>query len=276
MENKKKITVGSKSFSEQVILGNMVSDVIEENTDLKVDRKLRLGSTQITFTGITNGEIDVYVEYTGTALVNILQLPSSSDTDYTYDTVKNEFDKKYGLKLLKPLGFNNTYTIATTKEIKEKYNLNKISDLKAVSKDFTLSPTIEFSNRPDGLPGFLKAYDMEFKAVNPVEGALRYSAIESGKSQVIDAFSTDGLLKAFELEVLEDDQHFFPPYYAVPVIRKEILEKYPELEEAINKLAGQIDDETMRELNYKVDKLGMEPDRVAREFLIERGFIKEK
>ena len=276
MENKKKITVGSKSFSEQVILGNMVSDIIEEHTDLKVDRKLRLGSTQITFTGITNAEIDVYVEYTGTALVNILQLPSSSDTDYAYNTVKSEFDKRYGLKLLKPLGFNNTYTIATTKEIKEKYNLNKISDLKAVSKEFTLSPTIEFSNRPDGLPGFLKAYDMEFKAVNPVEGALRYSAIESGKSQVIDAFSTDGLLKAFELEVLEDDMHFFPPYYAVPIVRKEILEKYPQLEEAINKLAGQIDDKTMRELNYKVDKLGMEPDKVAREFLIERGFIKEK
>ena len=128
--------------------------------------------------------------------------------------------------------------------------LNKISDLKAVSRDFTFSPTIEFSNREDGLPGFLKTYNMEFKAVNPVEGALRYSALESGKSQIIDAFSTDGLLKAFELEVLEDDMHFFPPYYAVPIVRGEILEKYPQLEEAINKLAGQIDDTTMRELNY--------------------------
>lgn len=275
-ENKKKITVGSKNYSEQVILGNMISDMIEEHTDLEVDRKLSLGSTQITFTGITSNEIDVYVEYTGTGLVNILNMPSSSDVDYTYNTVKEEFDKRYNLKLLKPLGFNNTYTIATTKEIKEKYNLNTISDLKNVSNTFVLSPTIEFSNREDGLVGFLKAYDMEFKSINPVDGALRYSAIETGKSEVIDAFSTDGLLLAFELEVLEDDKHFFPPYYAVPIIRGEILEKYPELETAINKLSGQIDDKTMRELNYKVDKLGVEPEKVARDFLIEKGLIKSK
>ena len=275
-ENKKKITVGSKNFSEQLILGNIISDLIEEHTDLKVDRKLNLGSTQITFSGIVNGEIDIYVEYTGTGLVNILNLPGSSDPDVAYNNVKKVFDEKYKIKWLKPLGFNNTYTIATTKEIKEKYNLTKISDLKAISDTLIMSPTIEFNNRKDGLPGFLKAYDMNFKTVTPVDGAMRYSALESGKSQIIDAFSTDGLLLAFDLEVLEDDLHFFPPYYAVPIIRGEVLAEHPELEEVLDMLSGKIDDKTMRELNYKVDKLGEDPAKVAHEFLVEKGLVKEK
>ena len=273
-ENKKKITVGSKNFSEQIILGNIISDLIEEHTDLKVDRKLSLGSTQITFAGIINDEIDVYVEYTGTGLVNILNMPGSSDPDVTYNTVKKVFDEKYHIKWLKPLGFNNTYTIATTKEIKEKYNLHKISDLKAVSDTFIISPTIEFSNRKDGLLGFMKAYDMKFKSVNPVDGAMRYSAIESGKSQIIDAFSTDGLLLAFNLEVLEDDMNFFPPYYAVPIIREAVLAEHPELEEVLNMISGKLDDKTMRELNYKVDKLGEDPAKVAHEYLVENGLVK--
>ena len=273
-ENKKKITVGSKNFSEQVILGNIISDLIEEHTDLKVDRKLSLGSTQITFSGIINDEIDIYVEYTGTGLVNILNMPGSSDPDVTYNTVKKVFDEKYHIKWLKPLGFNNTYTIATTKEIKEKYNLHKISDLKAVSDTFTMSPTIEFSNRKDGLLGFMKAYDMKFKSINPVDGAMRYSAIESGKSQIIDAFSTDGLLLAFNLEVLEDDMNFFPPYYAVPIIREAVLIEHPDLEEVLNMISGKLDDKTMRALNYKVDKLGEDPAKVAHEYLVENGLVK--
>jgi osmoprotectant transport system permease protein len=270
-----KITIGSKNFTESIILGNMLADLIEENTDLKVERKLNLGGTQVVFGALNSGDVDLYVEYTGTGLVNILKKETITNPQEVYDIVQREFNEKYDLKWLKPLGFNNTYAIAVRKDTAEKYGLRTISDLKNVSNELIMGPTIEFSNRPDGLIGLSEKYNLTFKSVSPVDGGLRYTAINSKKSDIIDAFSTDGLLKAFDLVVLEDDKNFFPPYYAVPLIRQKTLKKYPELESVINKLAGRLNDEKMRELNYRVDELKESPENVARDFLIQEGLIEK-
>ena len=270
----KVIVIGSKNFNEQLILGNMLAELIENNTDIKVEKKLNLGGTSIAFNALKSGELDLYVEYTGTGLVDIMKHEAISDSEEAYNIVKKYFRENYNLSWLKPLGFNNTYTLAVNKELAQKYKLKNFSDLAKVSNQLTLGCTIELSNRPDGYLGLQSTYNMNFKDVKAVDGGLRYTSLNTGKSDVIDAFSTDGLLKAFGLEVLNDDKNFFPPYYAVPLVSTAALEKYPELEEVINKLSGLIDDETMRELNYKVDKLGMPAEQVAEQFLKEKSLIK--
>ncbi|MGG1399253.1 glycine betaine ABC transporter substrate-binding protein [Bacillus salipaludis] len=273
-DSKDKIVIGSKNFSEQLILGNMLADVIEEKTDLQVERKLNLGGSQVAFSALKNGDIDAYVEYTGTGLVNILNQPPESNPDKVYKYVQKEFKNKYGIDMLKPLGFNNTYALAVRQDTAKQYRLNTISDLAKVSDGLTFGPTIEFPNREDGLIGLTKTYGIKFKDVKAVDGGLRYSALDHHKSDAIDAFSTDGLLEAFHLKVLKDDKNFFPPYYAVPIVKEETLKEHPELKKALNTLAGKLTDEKMRELNYKVDSLKQSPAKVAKEFLEKEGVIK--
>jgi osmoprotectant transport system permease protein len=273
-EAKDKIVIGSKNFSEQLILGNMLADLIEDKTNLEVERKLNLGGTQVAFSALKNGNIDMYVDYTGTGLVDILKKNPDSNPDRVYQTVQKEFNQNYGIELLKPLGFNNTYALAVRQDTAKQYGLNTLSDLAKVSNQMILGPTIEFPNRKDGLIGLSKAYPMQFKDVQAVDGGLRYTALNNHKSDVIDAFSTDGLLESFKLKVLKDDKHFFPPYYAVPLIKKETLKEHPELKKVINSLAGKLTDEKMRELNYKVDSLKQSPAKVAKEFLENEGLIK--
>lgn len=269
-----KIVVGSKNFTEQLILGNIVADLIEGNTDIKVERQLNLGGTSVAFAALQAGDLDMYVEYTGTGLVNILNKESINDPQKVYDIVATEFKEKYDLNWLQPLGFNNTYTLAIRKDTAEKYNIENYSDLAKVSDKLIMGPTIEFANRQDGYIGLAETYKMNFKDLKAVDSGLRYTALDTNKSDVIDAFSTDGLLKGYDLKVLVDDKNFFPPYFAVPLVRQETLKKYPELKEVLNKLAGKMDDETMRGLNYKVDKLGESPETVANDFLKELGMIK--
>lgn len=269
-----KIVVGSKNYNEQLVLGNMLAELIEGNTDLEVDRKLNLGGSSIAFDALKTGELDMYVEYIGTALVNIMKQPVVNDTDKAYDIVSDYFSKNYGITWLEPLGFNNTYTLAVRMDTAEKYNLETFSDIAKVADQLTLGCTIEFSNREDGYLGLNKMYNMKFKGVSPVDGGLRYTSLNSNKTDVIDAFSTDGLLKAFGLKVLKDDKNFFPPYHAAPIVSTKTLEKYPELKPLINKLGNKLNDDKMRELNYKVDKLNEDPAKVARDFLLESGLIK--
>ncbi|WP_040208707.1 ABC transporter permease/substrate-binding protein [Neobacillus jeddahensis] len=268
-----KIVIGSKNFSESIILGNMLADLVENKTDIKVERKLNLGGTQVAFSAIQSGDIDVYVEYTGTGLVNILNQPPESDPDKVYEYVQKEFKQKYNIDLLKPIGFNNTYALAVRQDTAKEFGLETISDLVKVSGNLTMGPTIEFPNREDGLIGLSKTYNLEFKDVKAVDGGLRYTALDNHKSDVIDAFSTDGLLEAFHLKVLKDDKNFFPPYYAVPIIKESTLEEHPEVKKALNTLAGKLSDEKMRELNYKVDSLKQSPAKVAKEFLEKEGLL---
>jgi len=268
-----KIVIGSKNFSEQLILGNILADLIENKTDIKVERKLNLGGSQVAFGAIKSGDIDMYVEYTGTGLVNILKQPPESDPDKVYEYVQRQFKQKYDIDLLKPLGFNNTYALAVRQDTAKKFGLKTISDLAEISGNLTMGPTIEFPNREDGLIGLSKTYNIQFKDVKAVDGGLRYTALTNHNSDVIDAFSTDGLLEAFKLKVLEDDKHFFPPYYAVPIIRGDTLKEHPELKTVLNSLSGKLTDEKMRELNYKVDSLKQSPAKVAKEFLEKEGLL---
>lgn len=270
----KKVVVSSKNFSESILLGNMLSDLIEAHTDLKVDRRMNLGGTNVVFTAMENNEVDIYAEYVGTGMVNILKKQSTKDPQKDYDILKKEFYEKHNISLLEPLGFNNTYTLSVTKDLAKKHNLKTISDLEKISSNLIMSPTIEFANRQDGLKGLQETYTgLKFKEVLPVDGGLRYSAIDSEKCDVIDAFSTDGMLKAFDLEVLEDDKNFFPPYYAVPLINNKTLDKYPELENILNSLSGKLNDDIMRGLNYKIDNLKEAPESVSKEFLKGIGLI---
>lgn len=269
----KTIVIGGKDFTEQNIIANIYAELIEDRTDINVTKKLDLGGTQVIFSAVESGDVDFYVDYTGTIYASMLQQTESKTPDETYDFVKNKLETDYNLTAMDPIGFNNTYTLAVRQETAEKYNLKTYSDLAEVSNELIITPTIEIMNRPDGLPNLLTLYNMNFKETSAMEGSLRYTAIENGQSDVIDAFSTDGLLIQFDLFVLEDDKNYFPPYYAFPIIRPDTLEEYPELEEVINLLNGRIDDDKMRELNYYVDVEKQNPQDVAHNFLVEEGLV---
>lgn len=269
----KEISIGSKDFTEQQILGHMFADLVEAKTDIKVKREINLGGTQVCFEAMKNNNIDMYIEYTGTIYGNILRHPPISDMQKVYDISKNTLQRQYNIVVMPQIAFNNTYTLAVTKELATKYNLEKISDLRENSANFRTGTTLEFLNRKDGLPGVKQKYNLTFKDSIGLDGSPRYSALTNNDVEIIDAFSTDGLLKKFDLVTLKDDKKFFPPYYAVPLIRKDTLDKFPELEEVVNSLAGVLTEEVMIELNYQVDEKQKQPEAVAREFLKKNGLI---
>lgn len=272
--NEKKITIASKNYSEQLILGNILSELVKGNTDIKVEEKFNLGGSQVTFNAMKSGAADIYVEYLGTGYVNILNITEpNSNREEVYNIVKDRFKNDYNIELLNPLGFNNTYAMAVTKETAEKYNLKTVSDLSKVAGELVIGPTIEFPNREDGLIGLEKAYNMKFKQVKPVDGGLRYTALVNNETQVIDAFTTDGLIDKFQLAVLEDDKEFFPPYDAVPIIREDTLKEFPELKDVLAKLDGKLTEEKMRKLNYEVDINKRDVKTVAKEFLKAEGLV---
>lgn len=267
------ITIGSKDYTEQAILGNMVADIIEDRTDIKVNRKLDLGGTQVCFGALQSGDIDMYVEYSGTAYTDTLKNPPISDMNEVYSTVKSEFKKLYDIEVLKQMNFNNTYVLAVTEDTAKKYNLETISDLAKVANEMKSGTTFEFSNREDGLVGLQKKYNFEIGENIPLDSSPRYVALINGEVDIIDAFSTDGLLKKFKLKALKDDKEFFPPYYAIPIIKSDTLEKFPEIEVILEELGSILTDDVMMELNYKVDELQEKPEKVAKDFLKERELI---
>lgn len=261
------IRVGSKDFTEQEILCYMTSQAIENNTDIDVENECNLGGAQVVFSALTNDNIDLYIDYAGTDYTDILKHKPISDVDKVYKTIKKEMKEKYDIEVLNQMAFNNTYALAVTKETAQKYNLATISDLTRVSNDLIIAPTLEFINREDGLPGLEKEYGLSFKDTIGIDGSPRYAALQNNNAQVIDAFTTDGLLKKFNLVVLEDDKNFFPPYYAIPLVRSDTLKEYPEIEKVLNALGPYLTDEVMQDLNYQVDELGKSPEKVATDFL---------
>ena len=262
------ITIGSKDFSENIVLGEILAQLVEAKTDLKVSRKLNMGGTFVCFEAIKKGEIDIYPEYTGTGLTAQLEMDVISDPDEAYRVVSEEFNKQFEITWLEPFGFNNTYALAVTDEVYQTYGINTYSELAKVSENLVFGAEHEFFDRQDGYDGLVKLYGMNFKGdPKKMNVSLKYQAIGSGDIDVTDAFSTDGQIKQYNLKVLEDDQGFFPPYYAAPIIRNKTLEKYPELKEVLNSLAGLIDDSVMTELNYKIDVENKDVEAVAKEFL---------
>jgi len=272
-QEKPVIIVGSKGFTEQTIVGDMVA-LLMENNGFKVDRKIGLGGTVICHEALVRGDINVYVEYTGTGLTAILKKPAVKDPDEAYQIVKKEYEEKFKLTWLRPWGFNNTYCIVMRKADADRLKAKKVSDLKRYAKDLIFGATIEFLARPDGVPGLTKFYDLKFKDQKGMDPGLVYKAIAENQVDVISGFATDGRIPAFNLVVLEDDLKFFPPYYAAPVVRDDLLAKAPQVADILNKLAGKISDITMATLNYTVDGKKQSAEDVARDFLKSQNLIK--
>lgn len=266
------VTVGGKNYTEQRLLCELTAQAIEAETDLTVERRSNLGGTQVVFNAMKSGEVDLYIEYTGTAYTETLGYSPVSDMEQVYQTVKDDFARQYGLTVLGQMAFNNTYTLAVRPEYAKEHGLKTISDLKKLNGRARISPTLEFMNREDGLPGLKSLYGLEFAEETGIDGSPRYTAIMSGESDVSDAFSTDGLLRKFALTVLEDDLNFFPPYYPIPVIRDEVYEKYPELEAVFEKLGPLLTEDAMKDMNYQIDEEQRDEKTVAREFLEANGF----
>ena len=270
-EKNLEIRVGGKNFTEQYIMAEMFSILIEENTDLNTTLQTNLAST-VLFEAIKADEVDLYLEYTGTGLINLGMEPLT-DPDEVYEIVKTEYDKQFNIKWMEPYGFNNTYAMMVTRETANKYGLETVSDLAEVAHEMTLGGSYVFTERADGYPGLSKHYDFEFDVVIGLDPSLMYQALIEGSVDVISGFATDGRIVAFDLVSLIDDKQFFPPYDATVIVRGEVLEKHPELEEILNRLANRIDDNKMAELNAAVDLDKREPADVAREFLEKEGLI---
>ena len=266
------ITIASMDFSENEILAAAFSSLAKKN-GLDINVVYDLGGSSICLSAIKNDEIDGYIDYTGTLYVSVLSHSAISNVDEVYRITKDEMQSKYNLVLLSPLNVNNTYTLSLTKESAERYNLKKISDLRAYNGKLTIASTITFLSREDGLPALKKAYGLSFAAESGVDGSARYTALMKGEADIIDAYSTDGLLKKFDLVSLEDDKGVFPPYYAVPVFRAECVNNYPVLEEISKELASVLTTEKMKELNYLVDEEGLKAEDVATSFLKESGLL---
>lgn len=267
------ITIGSKNFTENILIAHMMADLVEADTDLNVIRKVNLGGSNVAWTALENNDIQMYPDYTGTIVVNYYQEETGTSKE-TLDKA-DSLVKQDKLKALNPLGFNNTYTLAVTQETAQKYNLNTFSDLTKTAGELTLGCEFEFKDRPDGYPGLQSAYDMNFKEVKGMDHGIMYRSLASGEVDVVDAYATDGQIKVFDLKILQDDLEFFPPYDCVPLVRQDILDQYPEIEGAINKLAGKIDESAMQELNAKVDDEGMKAETVARDFLVSIGLVEK-
>lgn len=271
--HQKTLSIGSKDFTEQHIIANMLADIIEANTDIKVTREINLGGTQVCFGALQSKNIDMYVDYTGTIYGEILGYTPTNNIKKVYSTAKQDLFQKYNMTMLNHLGFNNTYTMAVRQDTAQKYHLKTISDLSNIASSLKAGATLEFLNRKDGLLGVTGTYGFNFAGTIGLDGASRYIALNNNEVDIIDAFSTDGLIKKFDLVILEDNKNFFPPYYAVPIINNDTLEKYPEITPLIEKLGAVLNNKVMIELNYKVDELQIDPSVVSKEFLKENNLI---
>ena len=268
------IRIGSKNFTEQLILGELMAQLIEDRTDLRVERRFNLGGTMICHGALKTGGIDLYAEYTGTALTAILEQSVITDPDRAYETVAREYREDFAAEWLSPFGFNNTYAITIRKSEALSRNLQTISDLIPISGTLRAGFTAEFSERPDGYPGLQRAYDgLRFRDVRDLDPALMLQAIVNREVDVICAFATDGRIPAFNLQPLKDDRGFFPPYQVAPVVRTEVLNAHPEVRQVLELLEGRLDDETMQQLNFEVDEIKRRPGNVACEFLESRGLL---
>lgn len=267
-ENGKTIIVASKPTSEQFILGEIISQLIENNTDIKVVRKFGIGGgTTNIQPAMLSKELDVYVEYTGTAWLNVLKKDLPGNHLINFDELNNTYQNQFKLKWLGLLGFNNTYGLAVSKTDAKKKNISTFSELANQSSNFTFGAEFDFFERSDAFPGLMKMYPFQFKKLEEMDINLRYKAFEQGKINAVDVFTTDAQIKNLDLQVLKDDKHYFPNYEAGIVIRQEILEKYPEIEDLLNKLKGKITTEKMQELNYRVEIEQKSPAEVAHDFL---------
>lgn len=268
------LVIGGKLGSEPAILINMYKILIEEETDLKVDLEPGLGKTAFVFSALQQESIDIFPEFTGTAIVTHLeQAAESNDAQEVYEQAKLGMDEAYDMAFLNPMEFNNTYAIALTRELAEQHNLEDIGDLKKIEDDITAGFTLEFKDRYDGYVGMQEVYNLDIADIKTMEPGIRQEALSNGEVDIIDAYATDSYMVELDLVTLNDPENLFPPYQGAPLMRNETLEEYPELEEILNQLGGKITDDQMREMNYKVDYEDRSPNSVAEEFLENEGLL---
>ncbi len=282
--DKPTISIGAVAYTEQSILGEMYALILED-AGYEVERNFDLASEAILHQAYLSGDIDVSVQYTGSGLVSILGIdvpsavpsaggtPAASIPEQAYDIVSREYQERWGIVWLDQLGFNNTYALAVTSETADELDLKTVSDLKDHAGDMTVGTDVSFPARQDGLPGLTEAYDLEFGDLVTMDVGLLYSAVDQGQVDVIVGYSTDGRIPALDLVVLEDDKSYFPPYYAAPVVNKDLYEEHPEVVELLNQLAGDFDNDTMAQLNAQVDEGGKQPREVAEAYLEEQGIL---
>jgi osmoprotectant transport system permease protein len=264
------VVVASKPFGESYLLAEMFAQLLESR-GVPVERRPGLGATEIAFGALRTGAIDVYPEYTGTGLLAILHQPPRSDPHAVFAIVATEFPRRYGVRWLPPLGFQNTYAIAVRRETAERLGLRTLSDLARVAPSLTAGFTPDFIGRPDGLPGLAQAYGLRPRAVRSMLPAVKYRALAEGSVDVIDGYSTDGFIARYDLVVLEDDRRFFPPYEAAALAGPGLDRKHPRAISALTELSARLDEPAMRRLNRRVEVDGAANARVAADALRDLG-----
>ena len=267
-----RIVIGSKNFTEQLILGEFIAQQIENKTGLPVERRFYLAGSYICHQAILGGRIDIYPEYTGTALTAILKQKPEGSREQVYQQVKNEYANRFALAVGPPLGFNDTFAIEIRGEDARHLGLKTISQAARYTPQWRAGFGYEFMERPDGYQGLVATYGLRFAAPPRImDLGLLTRALKDKQVDLIAGNATDGLIPALDLFVLEDDRHYFPPYEAVPIIRQQTLARHPGVKQALDDLAGKISDDDMRQLNYAVDGQKRDVKEVVQEFLKKKG-----
>jgi len=268
--------IGAKNFTEQVVLGELLAQEIEAKSNLKVERRFYLAGSYICQQALVSGRIDAYVEYTGTALTAILKQPAPTGTarnpQQVLDTVRSLYASRYNVVVAPPLGFENTFAMVIRGDDARNLHLSTLSQAAHYAPQWRLGVGYEFEQRPDGLPGLSAAYGLHFAAPpRTMDLGLLYRALNAHQVDIIAANSTDGPIQAFGLTALEDDKHYFPPYQAVPLVRAEALQRWPQIQLALNALAGKITADDMRAMNEAIDGQHRDPAEVVKEFRNRKG-----
>jgi osmoprotectant transport system substrate-binding protein len=270
--SEERIVVGSKNFTEQIVLAELFAQQIEAHSALHVERRVNLGGTMICHQALVAGKIDLYPEYTGTALIAILNDPPQNDPSAVYRRVKQEYLARFGVEVMPPLGFNNTFALVVRGEDAEELHLHNISDIAPYAPKWRAGFGYEFMERPDGYRGWAAAYGLQFAGEPKIlDLGLLYRALAEHQVDIVAGNSTDGVIAALGMVVLQDNRHFFPPYQAVPLVRRATLDRHPEIGVALGALAGKISEEEMRRMNYAVDGEHRNPADVVREFRKAKG-----
>ncbi len=264
--------IGAKNFTEQVVLGELLAQEIEAKSNLKVERRFYLAGSFICQQALAAGRVDAYVEYTGTALTAILKQPLDRNPQSALDTVRRLYASRYGIVAAQPLGFENTFAMVIRGDDARRLHLTTLSDAAAYTPQWRLGVGYEFEQRPDGLPGLSRAYGLKFAdAPRTMDLGLLYRALGEHQVDMIAANSTDGAIQALGLTVLEDNKHYFPPYQAVPLVRADALKRWPQIQTALDALAGKISADDMRAMNEAIDGQHRNPAEVVREFRSRKG-----
>ena len=267
-----KLVIGSKFFTEQVVLGELLAQHMEAKTGIPVERKSNLGGTLLVQKALLSGDLDLYVEYTGTALTAVLGEKPEGDSAAVYQRVKQEYQNRFGLEVTEPLGFENTFAMVVRGADARRLHLQKTSDIMALAPHWKIGVGYEFVERPDGFAGWSRHYGLHFsEAPKEMDLGLLYRALTEKQVDIVAGNSTDGVIAARDLVILEDDRHYFPPYDAVPIVRQDALVRFPGLRDALADLGGKISADEMRRMNYAVDGEQRDVAAVVRAFRRQKG-----